>query len=428
MLKSQEQKILLVSGNVLFVGIDVAKKKHLARFFNSKGFEISKRLKFNNDQAGMLKLVGKIMDIEQQHDLEKTIVGMEATGHYYEPLAYFLQRYPMVTVLVNPYHVKKSKEMDDNSPDKNDFKDALLVAKLVREGRFFKMYLPQGIYRDLRNLSSEYRQQRKKLNSAKNRLAVLLDQYFPEYTTVFKDKLAKTSLYILKHYPFPLQVRELGLEELTEMIRAASNRRLGGQKAQELLNVACISIGLREGLVSARYRLECCLKEIEFHQEQIEETKKQMSEFLKHTGFEKSILSIPGVGVVTAARFLGEVGDISRFEHPSQIVKLAGFNLKGDTSGEKEKSQTKITKRGRSELRCLLYQTALVAVAKNPQIKELYNYFKTRPGNPLKPKQAMIAVCNKLIRIMHSLATQNVVYDSEKVLGQFRELQLKEAA
>ncbi len=428
MLKSQEEKIRLVNGNALIVGIDVAKKKHLARFFDSKGFEISKRLTFRNDRIGMLKLVGKIMDLEQQHGLEKTIVGMEATGHYYEPLAYFLQRYPMVTVLVNPYHVKKSKEMDDNSPDKNDNKDALLVAKLVKEGRFLQMYLPEGVYRDLRNLNSEYRQQRKKLNSAKNRLAVILDQCFPEYTTVFKDKLGKTSLYILKHHPFPSELCELSLEKLTEIIKAASNKRLGEQKATELLNVARISIGLQEGLASARYRLRCCLEEIEFHQGHIEGTKKQMAEFLDQTGFQKSILSIPGVGIVTAARFLGEVGDISRFEHPSQIVKLAGFNLKGNTSGKKEKSQTSITKRGRSELRCLLYQSALVAVAKNPQLKELYNHFKTRPGNPLKPKQAMIAICNKLIRIMYALAAQNAVYDPEKVLGQIRELQLKEAA
>ncbi len=428
MLKSQEEKIRLVNGNVMIVGIDVAKKKHLARFFDSKGLEISKRLSFRNDQAGILKLVGRIMDLEQQHGLENTIVGMEATGHYYEPLAYFLKRYPMVTVLVNPYHVKKSKEMDDNSPDKNDIKDALLVAKLIREGRFFQMYLPEGVYRELRNLSSEYRQQRKKLNSAKNRLAVILDKHFPEYTTVFKDKLAKTSLYILKHHPFPAELCELSLEKLTDIIKTASNKRLGEQKAAELINVARISIGLQEGLDSARYRLRSCLAEIEFHQGQIEETKKQMAECLKQTGFMKSILSIPGVGVVTAARFLGEVGDISRFEHPSQIVKLAGFNLKGNTSGKKVKSQTSITKRGRSELRCLLYQAVLVAVAKNPQIKELYNYFKTRPVNPLKPKQAMIAVCNKLIRIMYALATQNALYDPEKVLGQFRELQLKEAA
>ena len=76
-----------------------------------------------------------------------------------------------------------------------DNKDALLMAKLVKEGHFFKMFLPEGIYRDLRNLTAECYQQRKKLNNAMNRVKALLDRYFPEYVQVFKDLLGQTSLF-----------------------------------------------------------------------------------------------------------------------------------------------------------------------------------------------------------------------------------------
>jgi len=78
-----------------------------------------------------------------------------------------------------------------------------------------------------------------------------------------------------------------------------------------------------------------------------------MSEQLSQTGLKQYLLSVPGIGVVTAAGILKETGDLSRFEHPSQIIKLAGFNLKGSTSGKKESSETKITKRGRSRLQLL---------------------------------------------------------------------------
>ena len=428
MFNSQKEKLGLVRGKAIIVGIDVAKKKNVARFFNSDDFELCKRFKFCNDQAGMLKLIRKCLDLKEQYDAERIVVGMEPSGHYWEPLAYFLKDYPITQVFVNPYHVKLSKEMKDNSPDKNDTKDAGLIAKHVRDGSFFKMYLPEGIYRDLRNLTSEREQQRKKINNAKNRLVALLDRYFPEYVTAFKNLSCKTSVFILKKHPFPVDIMNLTEEELINAIKEGSNKRLGSKKAKELKRIAESSVGLTEGLDSARYRIKSCLEELEFYLKQTEVTEQKMSEQLLQTGFKLNLLSIPGIGIVTAARFLGEVGDISRFNHPSQIIKLAGFNLKGNKSGNKQSSKTVITKRGRSGLRCLLYQSALIAVAKNPTLKALYQYFKTRPKNPLKSTQALIAVANKQIRIIFTLLKKNELYDSTLVLGEVRESQLKKVA
>jgi transposase len=259
----------------------------------------------------------------------------------------------------------------------------MLVAKLVKDGNFFRMYLPEGIYRDLRNLTCERYQQRKKLNNAKNRLKALFDRYFPEYVQAFKCLLGQTSLFILKFYPFPADIEKLTEQELTQVIKVASNRRLGEKKARELKHLAGVSVGLKEGLESARYRLKSCLEEIEFHLKQMEVTEQEMSKQLSKSGFKLNLLSIPGIGVVTAVRFLGEVGDLSRFEHPGQIIKLAGFNLKGKRSGEKQKSVMAITKRGRSEPRCLLYQAALVVVSRNPQLRALY-YFQNKAQEPLE--------------------------------------------
>jgi transposase len=53
-----------------------------------------------------------------QHEKRDVIVGMEPTGHYWLNLAYFLQAYDIQCVTVNPMHVKRSKELDDNSPTK----------------------------------------------------------------------------------------------------------------------------------------------------------------------------------------------------------------------------------------------------------------------------------------------------------------------
>ncbi|WP_243137217.1 IS110 family transposase [Desulfofundulus thermobenzoicus] len=76
-----------------------------------------------------------------------------------------------------------------------------------------------------------------------------------------------------------------------------------------------------------------------------------MEKALAKTGLAEYLLSIPGIGVVTAASFLGEVGDLTRYEDWRQIRKLAGYNLTINQSGDSKKGSTKISKRGHSELR-----------------------------------------------------------------------------
>ena len=56
--------------------------------------------------------------------------------------------------MVNPHHVHKTKELDDNSPSKNDRKDPRVIAGLVRDGRYFYSYMPTGVYAELRNASN----------------------------------------------------------------------------------------------------------------------------------------------------------------------------------------------------------------------------------------------------------------------------------
>lgn len=82
-----------------------------------------------------------------------------------------------------------------------------------------------------------------------------------------------------------------------------------------------------------------------------------MEQALDETGIKEIILGIPGIGVVTAAGFLGEIGDPMRFDHPRQISKMTGYNLIEDSSG-KNKSGTVISKRGRKNLRNVMYQMA----------------------------------------------------------------------
>nr|WP_245581148.1 transposase [Paenibacillus ginsengihumi] len=140
----------------------------------------------------------------------------------------------------------------------------------------------------------------------------------------------------------------------------------------------------------------------------------------------EAMMSIPCVKLTTVAGFLAEVGDLSDYDHSQQIVRHAGLSLRENSSGDR-KGETTISKRGRRRLRALLYRAALTLVAKNPEFRSLHLYFTTRRDNPLKKKQSMIAVCNKLIRVLFELGRKKKYYDSSKVLGPHREAQMQTA-
>ena len=115
------------------------------------------------------------------------IVGMEPTGHYWKAFANFLLKQAKITVvLVNPYHTKKAKELDDNSQTKSDKKDALTIARLVKDGRYFETYLPHDVYAELRGLTTTRHSMNKRKKAIINTITAVLDEYFPEFVSVFK--------------------------------------------------------------------------------------------------------------------------------------------------------------------------------------------------------------------------------------------------
>lgn len=330
--------------------------------------------------------------------------------------------------MVNPYHTKRAKELDDNSPTKNDKKNALTIAKFIRDGRYYEVYMPQNIYAELRVLTNSRISLIKRYNALKNTITAVIDEYFPEITTVFKNPLnGKASLQILKCCPFPSLILEMGVEGVLREIKKAVKKTVGRKKAQQLVETAKNSIGVGYGILSAKLKLGLMIAELELLIGQLEQIESAMKQALDYTGFGDIILGIPGIGVITAASFLGEIGDPMRFDNPRQISKMAGYNLVEDSSG-KSKSRTIISKRGRKNLRSVLYQMALTAVAANSEMKELYGYLKTRKNNPLKKKQALVVISKKLITVIYNLVKKKTEYKAEFVLGEFRKNQMKQIA
>ena len=428
MKKHSFSKLEAITPNTLLIGVDIAKNVHWARFTDYRGIPLGKALKVLNNKEGFENILTTIKSVGKQNDLPKVILGLEPTGHYWKPLAHYLTSHEIKVVLINPYHTKKAKELDDNSPTKNDKKDALTIARLLRDGRFYQLYLPQDIFGELRVLSSTRASLMKRQNAIKNTIRAVLDEYFPELITVFKYPFkGKACRQILKSCPFPCLILELGTDGVLSEMKKAVKKTIGQKRVEKLFQAAQDSIGVTYGIPSARLKLTLLIEELELLENQLAHLEGAMEQALTLTGYKEIILSIPGVGIVTAASFLGNTGDPLRFTHPRQISKLAGYNLIEDSSGEHQ-SKTIISKRGRKQLRNVLYQMARTTVAVNPQMKALYRYLKTRPRNPLKKKQALVVISKKMITIIHSLVKKQTSYQAELVFNQFRLNQLKQVA
>ena len=425
----QKQKVIAITTDTLVVGVDIAKNYQWARFVDFRGIEHDRALKFKNSRGGFETILARIREICKKENFAKAVVGMEPTGHYWKAFANWLEKQDGIkAVLVNPYATKQAKELDDNSQTKSDKKDALTIAKLVKDGRYFELCLPHDVYAELRGLSTARTGLNRRKNALKNTITAVMDEYFPEYGEVFKCPLSgKASRHILKTCPFPKFILEPGEDGVTDEIKKAVKKTVGRKKAAQLIETAKESIGVDYGEEAAGLKLRLMLEELELLEKQAEELEVQMEAALQKTGYAGFLLSIKGIGVVTLAACLGEPGNPARFENPRQMSRMAGYNLVEDSSG-KNKSGTKISKRGRKNLRSVLYQMALIMVATNDEMKQLYHYLKTREEAPLRKMQALIVVSKKILALVHAPAKKKENYDPGKVFGPVRREQLKAAA
>ena len=421
---TQNAKIKSITEKTLIVGIDVGSETHFARAFDWRNYEYSKKpLEFSNNEAGFLKFKAWMEDIAEKNGKDVVIPGMEPTGHYWFNLGAYLQDKGMKPVHVNPHHVKKSKELDDNNPNKNDRKDPKTIAALVNEGRFSYPYIPTGIYAEIRSLSNLRLQTQEEITRIKNRIARWFSIYFPEIKDVYKNPDSVSGLMVLKEAPLPQDIVKLGIDGINKIWRDAKLRAAGPKRAKTLLTAAEHSIGSQEAPDSARIELKNLLGDYEIYRKREEELMEMIEQKLSEIPYIDKLLEIKGIGLKTVSGFIAEVGDITRFDDPKQLQKLAGYAIVECSSG-KHKGESHISYRGRKRLRYVLYEAAISLIARNKEFKEIHQYYRSRKENPLKKMQSVIAVACKVIRIFYVILTKGVSYDGGKMLQDIKRPQM----
>ena len=412
----QNERINQVKESTLVVGIDIGSTTHYARAFDWRGIELGKVFKFSNSREGFDSFKNWMQWLLNKNNKSDAIVGIEPTGHYWFDLGAYLEDGGILLVMVNPYAVKQTKELDDNSQSKNDCKDPKVIAKLVIEGRYSAPYTPDGVYADLRVLTTNRKRIIRELTQIKNRIARWFAIYFPEYKDVFGDYESQSSMLVLRHACTPEAIVNLGPEGINQLWRNEKLRAVGMKRAMTLWETAKRSIGLKKGTTAAEFEMKMMLEDYDYKMTQLNSIMEEIESLCKKIPESEQLLAIKGIGLITIAGFLAEVGDVRRFESPRQIQKLAGLSLRENSSG-KHKGQTTISKRGRSKLRAVLFNAAIPLIATNPEFKALHKYYTTRAQNPLKRKQSVIAISCKLIRVFFAILTKGVTYDPAKMMS-----------
>ncbi len=416
----KNKKLSFISDDMLILGCDVGSETHYVRAIDTRGRELSKSaFLFSNTLEGFQSVREWAVGIAAANDKNQIVLGLEPTGHYWFCLATWMISNGISVVQVNPYAVKQTKEVEDNSQLKDDTKDPKLIANLVKDGNYGMPYLPEKLYADLRRLSMFRDQLNEDRIRNLNRLHREMKIYFPEYKDAFGKIDGQFSLEVLRVAPFPEDLIVLGNDGIRQIWHDAKLRGGGYGRAGKILRYARESIGIKDGARAGKTAVKWFVERIIELDGQLSDTENQLNQKCLQIPYAENILELSGIGENILSGILAEMGDISRFDDVKEIQKLSGLGLAACSSG-KHKGETKISHRGRKRLRYWLFQAAKSAVAHADEFKELHAYYTTRKENPLKKMQSLIVIACKILRVIYTLLTKGTKYDPKKLLADIK--------
>ncbi|MBE9534176.1 MAG: IS110 family transposase [Proteobacteria bacterium] len=405
MSKIKSQKIKSVNDQTMIVTLDIGKGSHYGYFRAPDGQDVEP-FAFYNTYDSFHSFWKKLSRFKKAHGCRQVLVGFESTGPYAEPITHFLKQQPVTLVQINPMHSKRVRELTGNSPNKTDRKDPRVIADVIMLGHALRVVIPQGSSAHLRRLTQARERAIRDRTAIVNQLQHLLFVIFPEFLKVIKKISCKTGLYLLRHYPSRQAIAALGEQQLSRIIKRVSRGKMGQWHAEQLCQAAQASVGINEGQESIVEEIGHLVDKIKRENDFIDRVECQMRVHLEQIPYSRYLLSLPGVGLITVAGLIGEVGDFRQYGTVAEITKLAGLDLFEVSSG-KHKGRRRISKRGRPLMRKLLYFAAINAVKSTGTMHRPYTRMLERGMPKIK---ALVAISRKLLRVMYALARDQEMY------------------
>jgi transposase len=408
MKKIQTKKLNFVNDKTLIATVDIGKGLNMGYARCPDHSEI-KPFEFANNRAGFDTFWNRLVEARDAKDLDSIVVGFESTGAYGEPLQHFLKSKQVQLVQINPMHTKRVKELQGNSPNKTDRKDPKIIADIIALGHSLTVVIPEGAAAELRRLTLARERANKRRTALYNQLQDLIFISFPEFLQIIKDVKTKTAGHLLQSYPNPQDIVAVGMERLAADVKRVSKGRMAPAKAKDLFEAAGMSAGIVEGRFSVGLEIQATLEAIAAIDAFVVRLEEEMSHHLEEIPYSHLLLSMQGIGRVTAAGLIGEVGDFNSFDTQRELLKHAGFDLFEISSG-KLRGSRRISKRGRPLLRKLLFFAALNTVRKGGV---MYDHYQKHLKKGMKKIKALVAIARKLLGIIFALVRTKREYQED---------------
>ena len=388
---------------MLFVGIDIGKNNHVASMMDEKGKVVFKAFSFSNTTDGGNALFSKLSSFSSDpSDFE---IGMEATGHYWLSVYSFLFEKGFLLHVINPIQTDGWRKGTEIRKRKNDTIDSVLIADLIRYGQFVETRLANEDLFSLRTLTRFRTYLVESISDLKRKVVCILDQVFPEYQSIFSNIFGRTSKEILLQFPSPIDFENISSETLAKLLAQLSRQKVGATKAEQLKAAASSSFGITFAQNSFTFQLKALIEQISFIENQVKETETEISRIMEK--LKSPITTITGIGNVTGAAIISEIGDISKFDSPRKLVAFAGIDASVTQSGEFEATHNVMSKRGSPYLRKAIFQSALVASFKDPVLSAYYQKKRSEGKHHLT---CVGAVSRKMCNIIYAVLKNNEPY------------------
>lgn len=387
-----------------FCGIDVGKDKHVACVIDAEGKPLVRSQSFLNNATGYPLILARL---QQAGGPAKVLVGMEATGHYWYGLHDFLTRQGYRVVVLNPIQTAQQAAMGIRKC-KTDRIDAHHIAILMKNGDYHPALVPGELAMTCRQLTRLRYALVRQGSRIKQLIWSRLQPVWPEYEEFFTDPFGPTGRQLLAAAPTPSDVLAMDEQALADLIRRASRGRFAGVKAQEILQAARTSVGMRRGLEGARLSIRSLLTTLDA----LRPVREQLDTDIQAQAdrLPRYLLTLPGANSIRAASLYGETDPIDNFPSSDQLVAFAGLDSVVFQTGQYEAPRRHIGKRGSPVLRQTLWAMAHLAVRREGHLRDFY--LRKRQAN-LHHLAAVTAVAVKVCRISWRILTDQRDYVPE---------------
>lgn len=381
---------------IYYIGIDISKYKHDFCIISNTGEIIVENSSFENNQKGFQFFVNLL----EPYDKQSIRIAFEATGHYSLNLELFLTNQGYSFMKTNPLVVHQFLKARSLRRTKTDKADSMTIASYLMS----VPYKPNSkLLYHIYTLKSLCRS-RELLIKERSKIAVLLtnqlDLTFPELKPFFQNNISNTLLFILEKY---INSSHIALMKDYDSIRKVSHGRFTYAKFAKLKEFAKSTVGFHDEntdlLISTYVSLYNELSS------KIEPLDKQISTIIKE--LNPRMLSIPGIGEISAAVILSEYGEISKFSSPNKMLAFAGLEPSIIESGTLQ-SNGKMVKHGSGHLRYAIMNIAMTILRYSPCF---YDYYLKKRSEGKCHRVALSHVCKKLVRVIYSLEKYNMNFN-----------------